>query len=95
MYEIGASLLYYFFSDLADKGSGKFYSYAQIDNAPEEQARGITINATSVGYETDERHFSHIDCPGHEDYIKVDVIICCDFMFMILQILQFCKINVF
>ena len=61
------------FSDLAEKGGSKFYSYAQIDNAPEEQSRGITINATNVGYETDHRHFSHVDCPGHEDYIKVRV----------------------
>ncbi|CAK8692826.1 unnamed protein product [Clavelina lepadiformis] len=57
-------------SDLSEKGGAKFYSYDQIDKAPEEKARGITINATSVGYETDHRHFSHVDCPGHEDYIK-------------------------
>jgi len=57
--------------DLSEKGGSKFYSYDQIDNAPEERSRGITINATNVGYETDHRHFSHIDCPGHEDYIKV------------------------
>jgi len=52
-------------------GSGKFYAYDQIDNAPEEIARGITINASQVTYETDRRHFSHVDCPGHADYLKV------------------------
>ena len=60
-----------FLSDLSGKGNAKFRSYEQIDNAPQEQARGITINATSLGYETETRHFSHVDCPGHEDYIKV------------------------
>lgn len=55
---------------LADKGSAKFKDYAAIDNAPEERARGITINASHVEYETDNRHYGHIDCPGHADYIK-------------------------
>lgn len=55
---------------LADKSGTKFYAYDQIDNAPEERARGITINAAHVTYETDNRHFAHVDCPGHADYIK-------------------------
>lgn len=45
--------------------------YADIDNAPEEKARGITINVAHVEYETEARHYSHTDCPGHADYIKV------------------------
>ena len=44
--------------------------YEDIDNAPEEKKRGITINATHVEYETEKRHYGHIDCPGHLDYIK-------------------------
>nr|CAB3267379.1 elongation factor Tu, mitochondrial [Phallusia mammillata] len=56
---------------LAEKaGAGKFYAYDQIDNAPEERARGITINASVVAYETENRHYGHVDCPGHADYIK-------------------------
>ncbi|MDZ7792551.1 MAG: elongation factor Tu [Spirochaetia bacterium] len=49
---------------------GKVMSYEQIDNAPEEKARGITINTRHVEYETDARHYAHVDCPGHADYIK-------------------------
>ncbi|MGL4348164.1 MAG: elongation factor Tu [Chlamydiales bacterium] len=49
---------------------GKAKTYAEIDNTPEEKARGITINASHVEYETDKRHYSHVDCPGHADYIK-------------------------
>jgi elongation factor Tu len=49
---------------------GKVMSYEQIDNAPEEKARGITINTRHVEYETDNRHYAHVDCPGHADYIK-------------------------
>jgi elongation factor Tu len=45
-------------------------SYADIDNAPEEKARGITINTRHVEYETATRHYAHIDCPGHADYVK-------------------------
>lgn len=48
--------------------------YADIDNAPEEKARGITINVAHVEYETEVRHYSHTDCPGHADYIKVQKI---------------------
>ena len=46
---------------------GEKKSYAQIDNAPEEKARGITISTTHVEYETDARHYAHVDCPGHAD----------------------------
>ena len=55
---------------LAEKGKAKFRDYASIDNTPEEKARGITINATHVEYETDQRHYAHVDCPGHADYVK-------------------------
>ncbi len=55
---------------LAAQGKAKFKAYADIDAAPEEKARGITINTAHVEYETDNRHYSHVDCPGHADYIK-------------------------
>jgi len=55
---------------LSEAGGAKFKGYADIDNAPEERARGITINAAHVEYETETRHYGHIDCPGHADYIK-------------------------
>ncbi|KAJ7706101.1 elongation factor Tu GTP binding domain-containing protein [Mycena rosella] len=55
---------------LAERGGAKFTDYAQIDKAPEEKARGITINSSHVEYETATRHYGHIDCPGHADYIK-------------------------
>ena len=55
---------------LAMKGQAQFEDYASIDKAPEEKARGITINAAHVEYETDKRHYAHVDCPGHADYIK-------------------------
>lgn len=55
---------------LAEKGGAKFRDYASIDNTPEEKARGITINSTHVEYETDSRHYAHVDCPGHADYVK-------------------------
>ena len=51
-------------------GSVQFMAYDQIDNAPEERARGITINTRHVEYETDNRHYAHVDCPGHADYVK-------------------------
>lgn len=51
-------------------GKNEFLAYDQIDNAPEEKARGITINTRHVEYETDARHYAHVDCPGHADYIK-------------------------
>src|SRR5436305_8699227 len=55
---------------LALRGAAKFTSYDQIDNAPEERARGITIAIRHVEYETTKRHYAHVDCPGHADYIK-------------------------
>ena len=54
----------------ATKGFAQTLDYAQIDNAPEEKARGITINTRHVEYETETRHYAHIDCPGHADYVK-------------------------
>src|SRR5512136_1659836 len=55
---------------LAKKGGAKAMSYADIDAAPEEKARGITINTAHVEYETKNRHYAHVDCPGHADYVK-------------------------
>jgi elongation factor Tu len=55
---------------LAKKFGGEARSYAQIDSAPEERARGITINTAHVEYETEKRHYAHVDCPGHADYVK-------------------------
>lgn len=52
---------------LSSRGGAKFTGYAEIDKAPEEKARGITINSAHVEYETDNRHYGHIDCPGHAD----------------------------
>jgi len=54
----------------AEKQGGEFKAYDQIDNAPEERARGITIATAHVEYETDARHYAHVDCPGHADYVK-------------------------
>ena len=55
---------------LSTKFGGEFKAYDQIDNAPEEKARGITISTSHVEYETGNRHYAHVDCPGHADYIK-------------------------
>ena len=55
---------------LSNKGGAKFRTFDSIDNAPEEKARGITIATSHVEYETETRHYAHIDCPGHADYIK-------------------------
>ena len=55
---------------LAMKGQAKFEAYDMIDKAPEERERGITINTAHVEYETDNRHYAHVDCPGHADYVK-------------------------
>jgi elongation factor Tu len=55
---------------LADKGLSEFRSFDSIDNAPEEKARGITINTAHVEYQTANRHYAHVDCPGHADYVK-------------------------
>ena len=57
---------------LAFSGQAQFRAYDSIDNAPEEKARGITINITHVEYQTAKRHYAHVDCPGHRDYIKTD-----------------------
>ncbi len=55
---------------LALRGGSNFLAYEQIDNAPEEKARGLTISISHVEYETENRHYAHVDCPGHADYIK-------------------------
>src|SRR6202790_147441 len=55
---------------LAEKGQATYTAYDQIDKAPEEKARGITIATAHVEYETDKRHYAHVDCPGHADYVK-------------------------
>ncbi|MBO4688678.1 MAG: GTP-binding protein, partial [Clostridiales bacterium] len=55
---------------LSFQGKAQYEEYGNIDKAPEERARGITINTAHVEYETDARHYAHVDCPGHADYIK-------------------------
>jgi len=55
---------------LSEEGKAQFTAYDQIDKAPEEKARGITIATAHVEYETDKRHYAHVDCPGHADYVK-------------------------
>ena len=55
---------------LSEQGTAELYKFEDIDKAPEERERGITINITHVEYETESRHYAHIDCPGHADYIK-------------------------
>ncbi len=55
---------------LAETGGATFTAYDQIDKAPEEKARGITISTAHVEYETANRHYAHVDCPGHADYVK-------------------------
>ncbi|MBP5362780.1 MAG: GTP-binding protein, partial [Ruminococcus sp.] len=55
---------------LAMKGQAQYEAYDMIDKAPEERERGITINTAHVEYETDKRHYAHVDCPGHADYVK-------------------------
>jgi len=55
---------------MASKGQAKVMKYDEIDKAPEEKARGITINTSHVEYETTKRHYAHVDCPGHADYVK-------------------------
>ena len=55
---------------MADQGGAAFTDYNEIDKAPEEKARGITISTAHVEYETDTRHYAHVDCPGHADYVK-------------------------
>ena len=55
---------------LAKKGLSEVKTFDQIDNAPEEKERGITINTAHVEYQTEHRHYAHVDCPGHADYVK-------------------------
>jgi elongation factor Tu len=55
---------------LAETGGAEFTDYANIDKAPEERERGITISTAHVEYETEARHYAHVDCPGHADYVK-------------------------
>src|SRR5690606_15173740 len=55
---------------LSERGGAEARSYEEIDSAPEEKARGITISTTHVEYETEARHYAHVDCPGHADYVK-------------------------
>ena len=55
---------------LAETGGAQFTAYDQIDKAPEEKERGITISTAHVEYETEKRHYAHVDCPGHADYVK-------------------------
>ncbi|MDB3872946.1 elongation factor Tu [Pelagibacteraceae bacterium] len=55
---------------MSEKGGGSFIAYDQIDKAPEEKERGITISTAHVEYETEKRHYAHVDCPGHADYVK-------------------------
>ncbi len=55
---------------LADKGLSEMKSFDAIDNAPEEKERGITINTSHIEYQTETRHYAHVDCPGHADYVK-------------------------
>ena len=55
---------------LAEKGGAEFTAYDEIDKAPEEKERGITISTAHVEYSTDKRHYAHVDCPGHADYVK-------------------------
>ena len=55
---------------LAEQGKAEFRAYDQIDGAPEERERGITISTAHVEYETENRHYAHVDCPGHADYVK-------------------------
>ncbi|SHI96420.1 GTP-binding protein, partial [Clostridium intestinale] len=55
---------------LAKKGFAEAFNYADIDKAPEEKERGITINTAHVEYQTENRHYAHVDCPGHADYVK-------------------------
>ena len=56
---------------LAEHGGAKFTDYAEIDKAPEEKARGITINSAHIEYETEGRHYGHVDCPGHADCMSI------------------------
>ncbi len=65
-----SSVLCFLIQVLSEQGRAKAMAYEDIDKSPEERARGITINATHVEYETEKRHYAHVDCPGHADYVK-------------------------
>lgn len=78
---------------LARKKLAKVKAYDEIDNAPEEQKRGITINIAHVEYQTENRHYSHTDCPGHADYIKVSFKISFFFYFLHLFVNFFFKFS--
>ena len=69
-YQQRVRYLIFFLLIIIKIGKSKFKDYHDIDKAPEEKARGITINATTIEYESDNRHYGHVDCPGHADYIK-------------------------
>ena len=62
---------------LAEKGLAEMKDFSSIDSAPEEKERGITINTAHVEYETVNRHYAHVDCPGHADYVKKHGYWCC------------------
>lgn len=64
------SFIAFFIVVLATEKGAQYKKYEEIDNAPEEKARGITINTAHVSYSTADRHYGHVDCPGHADYIK-------------------------
>lgn len=66
-----SSFLFYHVSVLSEKDLAVARNYEDIDNAPQERARGITINVAHIEYATENRHYGHTDCPGHLDYIKV------------------------
>ena len=60
---------------LSEHGGGQYRDFDSIDNTPEEKQRGITINSSHVEYETENRHYAHVDCPGHADYVKVSCLL--------------------
>jgi elongation factor Tu len=76
---------------LSDKTLAISKAYSDIDNAPEEKARGITINVAHVEYATEKRHYGHTDCPGHADYIKVKIYayFYCQIIILLLLLLRF------
>ena len=74
--------MFWLFAVLSEENKAKYSKYEDIDKAPEERARGITINATHVEYSTDNRHYGHTDCPGHADYIKVGFVNIVDDFFL-------------
>ena len=73
---------------LAKKGLSELRSFDSIDNAPEEKERGITINTSHVEYQTANRHYAHVDCPGHADYVKTWLRVLLRWMVQLLFVLQ-------